>query len=182
MARKRIVGANFQQLWNHFLSARPDKPQKNVVPSEFTQSTQEEFFRYQCWFAERGGKNRDELSAQFRASGKLPSGEEETSFLNIAQNNEANRALCNWWRLQPTAPMPLEQVMESLCIIHEGMTPDLLVNAYWCITHDFKPKATDFINGTPREAFARVVAERKPRLRLVFQKSTPLMADFYLHE
>jgi hypothetical protein len=98
----------------------------------------------------------------------------------MARSDEAERALCNWWRLQSDPPVPLEQVLESLVIVHDEMIPDLLINAYWCATDDFKAKDADFAAGRPREAFARVVSSRGARLRGVYQKRTPLEADFYL--
>jgi hypothetical protein len=100
--------------------------------------------------------------------------------LNMARSDEVERSLCNWWRLQLDTPFPLEQVLESLIIIHDELSPELLINAYWCATDDFKAKDADFAAAGPREAFGRVVSSRGARLRRVYQKRTPLEADFYL--
>ncbi len=146
----------------------------------FAASNVDDFFRYQAWMAERGGATRDELATRYVAIGKLPIGEEGESFLNMARSDEVERSLCNWWRLRPDTSSELEQVLESLIIVHDEMTPDLLINAYWCGTDDFEAKDADFVAGTPREAFARVVSSRGASLRRVHQKRTPLEADFYL--
>lgn len=182
LVRQRRVGASAQELWSHFLGARPAKQMAEAAVGGFAASNVEDFFRYQAWMVERGGATREELATRYKAVGKLPDGEEGESFLNMARSDEVDRSLCNWWRLQSDAPFPLEQVLESLIIIHDEMSPDLLINAYWCATDDFKAKDTDFAAGGPREAFGRVVSSRGAKLRRVYQKRTALEADFYLPE
>jgi hypothetical protein len=176
----RRVGTSAHELWSGFLAERPAKPMAEATIPGFAPSSADDYFRYQAWLAERGGATREELAARYKAIGKLPAGEEGDSFLKMARSDEVERALCNWWRLQPDVPFPLEQVLESLIIIHDEMSPDLVSNAYWCATDDFKAKDTDFAAGMPREAFSRVISSRGAQLRRVYQKHTPLEADFYL--
>ncbi len=182
LVRQRRVGASPQELWSSFLAERPAKGMTESTVSGFAASNVDDFFRYQAWMTERGGATRDELAARYKAVGKLPAGEEGESFLNMARNDEVERSLCNWWRMQANTPSPLEAVLESLIIVHDEMSPDLLINTYWCATDDFKAKDADFAAGRPREAFARAVSSRGARLRRVYQKRTPLEADFYLPE
>ena len=178
--RQRRLGASPQELWSVFLAERPAENMTESTVCGFAASSVDFFVRYQAWMTERGGATRDELATRYKAIGKLPGGEEEESFLNMARSDEVERSLCNWWRLQSDAPSSLESVVESLIIIHDEMSPDSLINAYWCGTDDFMAK--DFAGGAPREAFARVVSRRSARLRRVYQKHTPLEADFYLPE
>ena len=70
--------------------------------------------------------------------------------------------------------------MESLIIIHDELTPDLLAVPYWCGTGDYKARESDFADGTAREAFARTNTQRGGRLRKVAEKRTGLAADYYL--
>jgi hypothetical protein len=180
LVRRRRTGASPQDLWSAFLAERPSKPMQAATPESFATSNAEDFFQYQTWMAERGGATREELETRYRAIGKLPTGEDAKGFLDMARHDEADRALCNWWRLQSDAPCPLEQVMDSLIIIHDDLPSNLLINAYWCGTNDFKAKDTDFAGAPPRDAFARLVASRGSPIRKVFEKRTALKADFYL--
>ena len=182
LVRQRRVEALAQELWSHFLAAWPAKQMHEATVGGFAAFNAEVYFRHQAWMAERGGATREEIATRYKAVGRLPAGEDGESFLNMARSDEVERSLCNWWRLQPDAPSPLEEVLDSLVIIHDEMSPDLLINAYWCGTDDFKAKDDDFATGRPREAFARVVSTRGARLRRVYEKRTPLAADFYLPE
>jgi hypothetical protein len=180
LLRHRRTGASASELWSYFLAQRPLNPMLPATAESFAASASEDFFRYQAWSAERGGATRAEHAARYKAVGRLAEGEEGERFLDMARSDEIERSLCNWWRLQPNAPYPLEEVMGSLIIVHDEMAPDLLANAYWCGTDDFKAQASDFAGGAPREAFGRVVASRGSLLRKVFEKHTSLLADFYL--
>ena len=180
LTHRRRVGIPADALWSYFLEERPIKRMSEATLVRFLSSETEVMFRYQAWMAQRGGHTREELAARFRIGGKLPAGAEGETLLDFARNNEVEQALCNWWRLQADAPCPLEQVLDSLVIIHDELSPSQLVNAYWCSTNDYKAAEAVFDDGRARDAFARVVAARGARLRQVLQKRTPLDADFYL--
>jgi hypothetical protein len=180
LTHRREVGASVEELWTTFLAARPSKETVATPIDGFGLANMENYSRYQEWLSERGGATRDELAARFKAIGKLPFGKEGDEFLKMARSDEVERSLCNWWRLQKETPAPLDAVLDSLIIIHDELSPDLLINAYWCGSNDFKVKETDLAQGRPREAFARVVSERGGKLRKVLEKNTPLEADFYL--
>lgn len=182
LVRQRRVGASARELWSQFLAERPLKQMTAASVDRFAEANADDFFRYQAWMAERGGATREELAARYKAINQLPAGQEGERFLDMARSDEVERALCNWWRLQSDAPLPWERVMDSLVIVHDEMSPDLLMNAYWCATDDFRVKDADLAAGRPREAFARVISSRGARWRKAYQKRTPLAADFYLPE
>ncbi len=180
LMKRRYTDASTADLWSRFLTERPSKPLLPATAESFAKSNLDDVAQYQAWMAERGGATRDELAAGFKAAGKLPAGAEAERFLDMARNDEVDRSLCNWWRLQSDAPHPLKQVIESLIIVHDDLSPYWLINAYWCGTDDFKVEDSDFARGSAREAFARVVADRGGLLHKIFEKRTPLAADFYL--
>ena len=177
---RRYTGASAQNLWSAFLSERPSKPMQPASPNLFAESSEDDFSRYQAWMAERGGATREELETRYKAIRKLPAGKEADNFLKMARHDEAERALCNWWRLQADAPYPLDQIIDTLIIIHDDLPSDLLINAYWYGSNDFKVKDADFSGGSPRDTFARVAANRGSAINRIFQKRTPLQADFYV--
>lgn len=180
LIHRRHPGETPENLWAAFMAERPAKEAIETFRDGFGATNMENYARYQAWFSERGGATQDELAARFKAIGKLASGKEGEELLKMARSDEIESSLCNWWRLQKETPAPLEAVLDSLIIIHDELSPDLLINAYWCGTNDFRVKETEIAKGRPREAFARVVSERGGKLRKVLEKNTPLAADFYL--
>jgi hypothetical protein len=180
LIHRRRIGTPAQELWLYFQRERPPKATMDARPTGFVKSSTDSMFRYRAWMAERGGETREEFASRYRAAGKLPAGEEGERLLDSGRNNELEKALCSWWRLQTQAPCPVEQVFDSLVIIHDELQPHYLLAAYWCGTGDFQPQEKDFAQGSPREAFARVVSKRRATLRKVLEKRTPLAADFYL--
>ncbi len=170
-----------QDIWVFFIKNRPQSGVVPVTEEGVSQFNEQIFHRYQAWMAERGGASRDELEMSFRAIGKMPVAEEEAiPFLNMARSDEIERALCNWWRMQADAPIPIENILDSLLIIHDELPRELLINAYWCGTNDFYSKECQLAGTLPREAFAELNRQRGSPLRKVFEKSSPLKADFYL--
>jgi len=176
----RKVGASVDELLRSFLKARPKDPPIPATVGDFAAKAQEDYSRYQSWDAERGGATTQELRARFESAGRLAAGHAGKAILSAARNDAAEKALCNWWRLQADAPFALEKVVDSLVIIHDDLTPDQVANAYWCATDDYL-KPEDFPKGGAREVFARVVKRRNASVRKVFQKRTPLLADYYLN-
>jgi hypothetical protein len=177
--RQRRVGASFDELLNNLLRVRPKDSPLPATPEDFAAKVQEDYFRYQAWDAERGGTTWKELRERSKAAGQLPAREKAKAFLSAARNDAAEKALCNWWRLQADPPFPLEKVIDSLVIIHDDLTPDQVASAYWCATDDYL-KLEDFPKGGAREVFAQLVKQRKAPMRKVFEKRSPLQADFYL--
>jgi len=176
---QRRIGASFDELLKNLLRVRPKDSPLRATPDDFAAKVQEDYSRYQAWDAERGGATVKELRARFKAAGQLPTGDATKPFLDAARSDAAEKALCNWWRLQADAPFPLEKVVDSLVIIYDDLTPDQVANAYWCATDDYLKQA-DFPRGGAREVFAQVVKQRNATVRKLFEKRTPLLADFYL--
>ena len=175
----RLIGANIDELLKNLLRARPKDPPLPATPEDFAIKAQEDYSRYQAWDSERGGATVEELRARFKAAGQLPAGDGEKAFLDAARGDAAEKALCNWWRLQADAPLPLEKVLDSLVIIHDDLTPEQVANAYWCATDDYLD-LNKFPKGGAREVFAQVMKQRNAPVRKIFEKRTPLLSDFYL--
>lgn len=147
------------------------------LPAEaFASRLEKAFHRVQHWRADRGGWSIPEIKAQRG----LPDSAETTEELFMTRRDSADTWLFNWLRMQEALPFSPEAVLRNLVIVHDDLTVDLVANEWQVRTHDLKAKADLFVAGTPREAFARVNADRGNRLRLVFQKRTGLAADFYL--
>jgi hypothetical protein len=157
-----------------------NRERKSMSHRSLAEMEMEDFARYTAWFNERGGSTRGELAARLKAAGKLPDGSGGDKYLDSAREIEADQSLCNWWRLQPDTPCPLEQILETLTIVHDEMTPETLLQSYWRASGDLGCTEVSLGTDTPRQAFARVVASRGDKLRKVREKATPLAADFYL--
>ncbi len=159
-----------------FYQYRPPVPTLPVRPEDYPGLMEEGFQRVQAWRAERGGWTLAEIKLQKG----LPESAETTEELMMARHDSAEVWLFNWLRLQAGLPFAPEEVLERLVIIHDDLTPDLLVNEWWLATTDLRANEELFTEGSPREAFARVNAERGAKLRRVLQKTTGFPADFYL--
>jgi hypothetical protein len=159
-----------------FFQRRPTVATRPLRPEDFPSLVEEEFRQVQMWRAARGGWT----FAQIKLQKGLPETAETTEELWMERHDSAELWLFNWLRLQPGLPFAPEEVLERLVIVHDDLTPDLLVNAWWVATMDFKAKERLFAEGPPREAFARVNEERGRKLSRVLQKNTGFTADFYL--
>ncbi|KAF0179278.1 MAG: hypothetical protein FD161_1377 [Limisphaerales bacterium] len=178
--RHRLTGLTTEQLIDQFLAKRPTRPFRAVDADSFAAGEEEAFARMQAWLAERGGASVEELAEQFKAAGKLPSGEEAGSFLAQLRLHEIEKAAWNWLRLQPELPFPQDDAIEWLAVVHDELPVDDLANTYWCYAGDFGVRADVFEDAPPRGAFARVNAGRGNKLQKVFTKETGLPVDFYL--
>lgn len=159
-----------------FYQRRPAVATLPLRPEDIPGLIEDGFRRVQNWRAERGGWTLAEIKLQKG----LPESAETTEELMMARHDSAEVWLFNWLRLQTGLPFAPEEVLEQLVIIHDDLTPDLLVNEWWVATADFRAKEEMFAEGTPREAFVRVNAERGAKLRRVLQKTTGFPVDFYL--
>lgn len=159
-----------------FFQRRPALATLPLRPEDVPGLIEDGFRQVQNWRAERGGWTLAEIKLQKG----LPESAETTEELMMARHDSAEVWLFNWLRLQESLPFAPEEVLERLVIIHDDLTPDLLVNEWWLATMDFRAKEELFTEGSPREAFARVNAERGAKLRRVLQKTTGFPADFYL--
>jgi len=180
LVRRRDASLEAPALLDKFLETRPQKPLLPAPVPAFARDLEADYTRYQTWLSDRGGATREELRARCQALEKLPEGADGERFLNLLHGSEIERSLYNWWRLQTQSSPSAGHPLEALVIIHDELPLDLLLNAYWCSTGDFKVKETDFLGAPPREAFARLVVSREAKLKRVLEKRSPIAADFYL--
>lgn len=164
------------RLIESFLRERPTDGLLPVAPETLASRIEESFHRVQCWRTERGGFRREEIRAM-RGLGEGSAADEQVETL---RQDHAERWLCSWLTLQPRLEFKLTNVIDSLVIVHDEMTPDLVANAWWCGTGDLELRSTEFKGTEPLEVF-RATNERRGRpLQLVRQKPAPFAADFYL--
>ncbi len=135
-----------------------------------------EWHRHVAWRAEVGGMTKERLKTLLRLTDSL----EDQEKLAQARCDEADKALFNWLRLQPSLPFQLDDVLNQLVVIHDDMAPASLAAAWWCGTKDVQVKEQSFVGPNPRESFAKVNQERGNKLRLVLEKRTGYPADYYL--
>jgi hypothetical protein len=179
---ERVVCEDFAvpELLQEFLSRKPDKPTIQATHENYMDLEIAGLKRYSAWLAERGGANHAEVRRRLEASGQLAKAEDPEQLIKVIRADEAEKAFCNWLREQPNIPFSLDENLETLVTIHDDLDPGLLVNAYWCATHDYSVKEEAFAGLSPRESFWNLVERRPGKLKRVFQKKTPLEADFYL--
>ncbi|HAB16081.1 MAG TPA: hypothetical protein DCE44_06495, partial [Verrucomicrobiales bacterium] len=158
---------------NAIPSAQPAVP---ISPEGLPKQIEDNFHRIQCWRAERGGWTIEEVKRQRG----LTDDTEVTEELQLLRHENAERWLTNWLRLQTDLPFVVDDLIESLVIVHDDLPPDILGNVWWCGTGDFDVRSDDFEEGAPRDVFERINQQRGEPLMRVWQKQTPLKADFYL--
>ncbi len=180
LRRYRMPDATPAELWAKLCSEASTMTPREAGEQEFGESAELDYQKYQTWLAERGGMTRAELAAQLQASGQLLTGAEGEALLDMARDNEAEKALWNWLTSRRNLPFALDQEVERILAIHDDKSKDLLLNAYWCSTGDFEASAAELVGEHPRAQFAALVAKRGNRLRRFLEKGKPFPADFYL--
>ncbi len=70
--------------------------------------------------------------------------------------------------------------MESLVIIHDDLTPDLLLQDCWRISENYRFKERDLPDLPPREAWAKLMKDLENPMTKVLEKRTGFPADYYL--
>lgn len=172
----RLPGLAPGELIGEFLKRRPST---NLVPAttdDFARRIEAGFHRVQCWRAERGGFTPDEIR-EMKGLGHDPEALEQVEML---RHDNAERWLCNWLKTRADLPFKLEDVLESLVIVHGEMSPDRVANAWWCGTGDFGLRSGEFEGPRPLEVFRETNRKRGEPLRRIVQKPAPFAADFYL--
>ena len=134
----------------------------------------------QNWLADRGGYTLDELKRTFQAPGQTLN-EEEMLFL---RERVAEQALQNWWMLQTSLPTSWIEASESLIIIHDELSLFAVVYRYSKWTGDWNTTESDIPPGvtSAREAFAALNLRCGGLFKKVWEKETPLAADFYFRQ
>ena len=144
--------------------------------ASFRALSEASFRRLQEWRAERGGWTMDEVRAQKGVAADAP----VTDELETAYQQNVERWITCWLRLQPQLPFDLDARLESLLYVHDRMDRAALQLQWVVLTEDTGVRGTEFGEGSPREALARVNESRGGPLALVFQKTTEPRVDFYL--
>ena len=68
--------------------------------------------------------------------------------------DHAQRWLCNWLAAHPDSGARLSDMLDTLVIVYDEMSADLVANAWWCGTGDIGLRSTEFSGGKPMEVFA----------------------------
>ena len=173
LARPGIPAAQLIEL---FLRERPAEGLLPVSPETFGARIEESFHRVQCWRAGRGGFRSEEIRAMRGLGRDAAAGEQ----LEQLRQDHAERWLCSWLTLQPGLDFKLADVIDTLVIVHDEMSPDRVANAWWCGTGDLELRSADFKGSKPLEVFRAINQRRGCPLRLVLQKPPPFAAEFYL--
>jgi hypothetical protein len=180
LRRYRMPDATPAELWAKLCCEAATMAAREAGEQDFGESAELDYQKYQTWLAERGGMTRGELAVQLKTSGQLPTGAEGEALLDMARDDEAEKALWNWLTSRRGLSFAPEGEVERILAIHDDKSTDLLLNAYWCSTGDFEASASDLAGDHPRAQFAALVAKRGNRLRLGLQKGQPFPVDFYL--
>lgn len=163
-------------LIREFLESRPKSGLVPPTPESFAPRIEDGFRRMQSWRSERGGFTEAEL----RQIHGLGDDAESAERAEMLRNDHAQRWLCNWLATRPDSGVSLPDALESLVIVYDEMSPDLVANAWWCGTGDIGLRSTEFDGGDPLEVFHEINQRRGEPLRLVCRKPAPFAADFYL--
>jgi hypothetical protein len=164
------------ELIKDFLESRPPQGLVAVTSDSFASRIEEGFHRLQCWRAERGGFT----AAELRQMQGLADDAESWEKAEMLRHDHAQRWLCNWLAAHPDSGVRLSDVLDTLVIVYDEMSADLLANAWWCGTGDIGLRSTEFAGGKPLEVFCELNRRRGAPLRLACQKPPPFAADFYL--
>jgi hypothetical protein len=174
--REYRPAAEPEELIRTFTETIRGMPVKQGDLALFRALSAESFRRLQEWRAERGGWTMEEIRAQRGVAAEAPVTEE----LETAHQQNVERWITCWLRLQPQLPFDLDARLESLLYVHDRMDWAALQLQWVVLTEDTGVRGTEFGEGSPREALDRVNKSRGCPLALVFQKTTEPRVDFYL--
>jgi hypothetical protein len=174
----RQATESLQELLDFLLSKLPSRKRAAVSVDLFAQELMPELNRYLDWRDDTGGFTIEEYRALARQ--KKPDRSKDAEWLQERRNEAVEKALFRWLLSQPNLEFQPKEVMDSLVIVHDELSRDLLLTAYWSGSGDFKAREKELAEGAPREAFAGLNTARGSKLRLVAAKSTGLAADYYL--
>ena len=178
--RKRFSGQTVAELIEKFFAMRPNKPSRVSSVETYAAGEEAAFSQMQAWFAERGGATREEIVDELQAAGKLPEESGQEVFLTNLRLFQVEKAAWNWLKLQADLSFPLENAIEWLAIVHDEMPVGDVATTYWSYSGDYGVRESQFADGSPRLAFARVNTARGNKLQKVMIKETGLPMDFYL--
>jgi hypothetical protein len=173
----RLSEFSLAQLHHRLVQDRPRGSLRSVGTENFVETVIDAHAAYQDWLAERGGYNIEELRIIDSANEKLGA-----DGLEMIRENVAREALINWFRIQPDRPFPTERMNDCTPIIHDDLSIDQIVDAFNRVTGDWdagKKHIPPYIK-TARAAFEFLNESRNGGFVKIFEKTTPLCADFYI--
>jgi len=173
----RFPEMTLAQLHHRLVQDRPRGKLRSISTENFVEICEEAHAVYQDWLAERGGYNVEELHILGPGNDKL-----SADGLQALRQNVARQALINWFGTQPDRPFPAERINDCIPIIHDDLSPEQIVFAFNRTTGDWdaEEKHIPATAKSPRAAFEALNEIRKGGLVKIFEKTTPLCADFYI--
>jgi len=173
----RFPEMTLAQLHHRLVQDRPRGNLRSVSTENFVEISAEAHAVYQDWLAERGGYNLEELRILGPGNDKL-----SADGLQALRQNVARQALINWFGTQADQPFPVEHINDCVPIIHDDLSLEQIVFAFNRTTGDWDAaeKHIPASAKSPRAAFEALNEIRKGGLVKIFEKTTPLCADFYI--
>ena len=171
----RFPEMTLAQLHHRLVQDRPRGPLRAVSPENFVEISEGAHAAYQDWLAERGGYNLEELRCL--SDGKLVG-----DGLQTMREKVAREALINWFSTQPDRPFDAERINDCLPIIHDDLSMEQIVFVFNRVTGDWEADEKHIPPPikSARAAFEALNETRKGGLVKIFEKDTPLCADFYI--
>lgn len=167
---------------SRLLAERPGAEVRPLTAERYSERYADLWARSMDWLAERGGFTIEELRGSRQSGSESESGD---AALRNLRDAYATGCLGYWWKLQSDAPIPYDLVKDKLLILFDDLDNEKLeelVSPY----HEGESggesaESAKFTGpGTARERFVRFNQGLKKPFRKVWEKSTPLSADFYL--
>jgi len=173
----RFPEFSLAQLHHRLVQDRPRGSLRSARAQNFVETFVDSHAAYQDWLAERGGYNLEELRSLSPGNDKL-----SADGLQMIRQNVAREALINWFRTQPDRPFDAERINSCTPIIHDDLSMDQIIDVFNRVTGDWdadqKHIPPHIKSG--RAAFEALNESRNGGLVKIFEKTTPLCADFYI--
>ncbi len=186
-----------EALYRKLLAERPQRPLKQIAPTDFKPTFEKAYADEMDWRNSRGGPTEEELRAVAAASGREMN-EEELAALKqqLAQNAAAALEESLKERFVESTTMSArewEAVRERVVIVHDRMTKEMVGSAFynWQVDEDEEWEEDEdedeeadrpVPDGPPRQAFA-TLNESLPserRFRKLGEVKEPVEADVYV--
>ena len=173
----RFPEFSLAQVHHRLVQDRPRGRLHSACTGNFAETFVNSHASYQDWLAERGGYNLDELRHLVPANKKVSAGG-----LQAFRQNVAREALINWFRTQPDRPFDAEWINDCTAIIHDDLSMEQIVSVFNRVTADWDADEKHIPSHikSGRAAFETLNESRKGGLVKIFEKTTPLCADFYI--
>jgi len=171
----RFPEMTLAQLHHRLVQDRPRGMLRSISSENFVEISEEAHAVYQDWLGERGGYNLEELRS-------LSSGKLSGDGLQTLREKVAREALINWFGTQPDRPFDAERINDCLPIIHDDLSMEQIVYVFNRVTGDWDADEKHIPPHikSARAAFEALNESRKGGLVKIFEKTTPLCADFYI--